>query len=153
MHAEAPRLDINDKQNGDDFSNEATAEARLQEEAQRLRKQPPSFGRRGVRDVTEDFVAASDQLQPGELVKEEYFTLFEAVGALEVCEYYHTNHDFLMPLSSLQWGLRHTAFEQLTDNASRSWTPKWTAAEYLLATPSNRTLMFALAWMLPKYSG
>lgn len=81
--AEAPRL--NDKHNGDDLSDPATAEARLQEEAQRLRKKPISFGTRGVRDVTEDFVAASNQLQPGELVKDEYFTLFEAVGALEVC--------------------------------------------------------------------
>lgn len=84
MPTEAPPL--NDKQNGaDDLSDAATAEARLQEEARRLRKQPISFGSRGVRDVTEDFVVASEQLQPGELVKDEYFTLFEAVGALEVC--------------------------------------------------------------------
>ncbi|KAF2162062.1 hypothetical protein M409DRAFT_69297 [Zasmidium cellare ATCC 36951] len=41
---------------------------------------------RGVRDVTEDFVVASEQLQPGELVKDECFTLFEAVGALEIMD-------------------------------------------------------------------
>jgi len=44
-----------------------------------------SFGSRGVKDVTEEFAAAAKQLQPGQLVKDEYFTLFEAVGALEVC--------------------------------------------------------------------
>lgn len=82
--AEAPR--VNDKRNGDDdVSDPATAEIRLQQEAQWLSKKPVSFVSRGVRDVTEDFVAASNQLRPGELVKDEYFTLFEAVGALEVC--------------------------------------------------------------------
>lgn len=45
---------------------------------------------RGIRDVTADFVAATRKLPPGELVKDEYFTLFEAVGALEVStEYLH----------------------------------------------------------------
>ena len=37
-----------------------------------------------IRNVTEEFAAAAEQLPPGQLVKDEYFTLFEAVGALEV---------------------------------------------------------------------
>lgn len=45
-----------------------------------------SFGRRGVKDITGEFVSASDRLEPGQLVKDEFFTLFEAVGALEVCQ-------------------------------------------------------------------
>ncbi|KAK1070140.1 N-alpha-acetyltransferase, non-catalitic subunit [Friedmanniomyces endolithicus] len=43
-------------------------------------------GSRGIRDVTEEFAAAAKQLQPGQLVKDEYFTLFEAVGALEIMD-------------------------------------------------------------------
>ncbi len=38
--------------------------------------------------MTEEFAAAAKQLQPGQLVKDEYFTLFEAVGALEVSSVY-----------------------------------------------------------------
>lgn len=53
-----------------------------------------------MRDVTEDFVAASKQLQSGELVKDEYFTLFEAVGALEVCRH-------ASAVARLRWGLVH----------------------------------------------
>ncbi|KAI6893643.1 hypothetical protein KC355_g20769, partial [Hortaea werneckii] len=40
----------------------------------------------GARDVTEEFAAAANQLKPGQLVKDEYFTLFEAVGALEIMD-------------------------------------------------------------------
>lgn len=47
-------------------------------------QRPLFFPTRTVRDVTADFAAASNQLRPGELVKDEFFTLFEAVGALEV---------------------------------------------------------------------
>jgi len=47
-----------------------------------------SGGSRGIRDVTEEFTVAAKQLQPGQLVKDEYFTLFEAVGALEVSSVY-----------------------------------------------------------------
>ena len=43
-----------------------------------------SFGSRGVRDVTSEFEAAANLLQPGQLVKDDYFTLFEAVSAIEV---------------------------------------------------------------------
>ena len=54
--------------------------SRLQQEA----KDASSFGRRSIKDITSDFTAASKQLQSGQLVKDEFFTLFEAVGALEV---------------------------------------------------------------------
>ncbi|KAH1307433.1 hypothetical protein KXV31_005665 [Aspergillus fumigatus] len=36
------------------------------------------------RDITEVFTQAASKLRTGELIKDEYFTLFEAVGALEV---------------------------------------------------------------------
>lgn len=52
---------------------------------------PPAYTR-SIRDVTADFVAASQQLPPGELVKDEFFTLFEAVGALEVHSRFHNSH-------------------------------------------------------------
>ncbi|KXL51369.1 hypothetical protein M433DRAFT_73094 [Acidomyces richmondensis BFW] len=45
-----------------------------------------SIATKGVRDVTEEFMAAAKQLPPGYLVKDEYFTLFEAVGALEIMD-------------------------------------------------------------------
>ena len=67
--------------NGNDNADATNAVSRLGEEA----KQALSFGIKGVRDVTEDFTAASDRLEAGQLVKDEFFTLFEAVGALEVC--------------------------------------------------------------------
>lgn len=66
-------------------SNATTASTRIADELKTWKQQPPpSFPSRGLRDVTANFVAASKQLRPGELVKDEYFTLFEAVGALEV---------------------------------------------------------------------
>lgn len=40
--------------------------------------------KRGPKDITKDFTAASGLLESGQLVKDEFFTLFEAVGALEV---------------------------------------------------------------------
>ena len=84
ISAGASRLNITNN-GGDDLADEATAEARLRQEAQTQQKNsyaPPL--NRGIRDVTADFVAATRKLPPGELVKDEYFTLFEAVGALEV---------------------------------------------------------------------
>lgn len=66
----------------------ATVTAQLLEDARQMREErrptPASRGR-GVHDITEQFTNASKRLQPGELVKDEHFTLFEAVGALEVC--------------------------------------------------------------------
>ncbi|KAK4542706.1 hypothetical protein LTR36_006278 [Oleoguttula mirabilis] len=55
---------------------------RLAQEA----RQALSFGSRGVKDVTAEFATAAKQLQPGQLVKDDYFTLFEAVGALEIMD-------------------------------------------------------------------
>jgi hypothetical protein len=64
----------------------ASAACRLAAEAQAMMMQrpAPAVASRGMLDVTANFTAASSQLRPGELVKDEYFTLFEAVGALEV---------------------------------------------------------------------
>ena len=77
MSAETSKIAINAGEQNGDISFAAT---RLAREA----RQAMSFGSRGVRDVTAEFDAAAKQLQPGELVKDEYFTLFEAVGAIEV---------------------------------------------------------------------
>lgn len=61
----------------------------LQQTARQLAQEVEtmSIATKGVRDVTEEFMAAAKQLPPGYLVKDEYFTLFEAVGALEVGYY------------------------------------------------------------------
>ena len=74
---------------GEQDGNVGFAAARLAQEA----RQAISFGSRGVRDVTSEFEAAANLLQPGQLVKDDYFTLFEAVSAIEV---FFTLH----PLSS-----------------------------------------------------
>ena len=84
---ETSKLDIED-----DISNFSSAETRLKYEAQKAR----SFGGRAVRDVTEDFATASSQLQPGQLVKDEFFTLFESVGALEVSWWLHVSYKLLL---------------------------------------------------------
>jgi hypothetical protein len=53
-------------------------------------------------------------LEVGQLVKDEYFTLFESIGAIEVPSLpSHPTTTLLM-------------------NYNRSWTPKWTAASYNL---------------------
>ncbi|KAI9924925.1 hypothetical protein MW887_006330 [Aspergillus wentii] len=38
------------------------------------------------RDITDEFTNAASKLRTGQLVKDEYFTLFEAVGALEIMD-------------------------------------------------------------------
>ncbi len=60
-----------------------SVQERLAQEAQEVRK---TFDRprQSFRDITKDFISASEQLEAGQLVKDEWFTLFEAVGALEV---------------------------------------------------------------------
>lgn len=70
------------------------AEARLRLEAQQMRQKPLSYTR-GTRDITEFFTSSANLLPSGELVKDEYFTLFEAVGALEVCCSYSDIRDVL----------------------------------------------------------
>lgn len=79
MSAETSKLAISGEEHDSGLS---FAAKRLAQEA----RQALSFGSRGVRDVTDDFAAAAKQLGPGQLVKDEYFTLFEAVGALEVSQ-------------------------------------------------------------------
>jgi hypothetical protein len=68
---------------GVDATSIAATEARLRREAFEMRQNPLSSAR-AARDITDDFIAATRQLPPGELIKDAYFTLFEAVGALEV---------------------------------------------------------------------
>ncbi|BCS02627.1 N-alpha-acetyltransferase 35, NatC auxiliary subunit [Aspergillus luchuensis] len=38
------------------------------------------------RDITDEFTSAASKLKTGQLVKDDYFTLFEAVGALEIMD-------------------------------------------------------------------
>ncbi|CZT18802.1 uncharacterized protein RCC_04646 [Ramularia collo-cygni] len=72
---------------GEDLAAAASiAEVRLRLEAQQMRQKPASSYTRGTRDITEFFIATSKQLKSGELIKDEYFTLFEAVGALEIMD-------------------------------------------------------------------
>ncbi|WPH04061.1 Hypothetical protein R9X50_00694500 [Acrodontium crateriforme] len=63
-------------------ANAQIAAQRLAEEA----KEASSYGARGISDVTKAFTSAAQKLQPGQLVKDDYFTLFEAVGALEIMD-------------------------------------------------------------------
>ncbi|KAL2057872.1 hypothetical protein ABVK25_001489 [Lepraria finkii] len=46
----------------------------------------PRISQPMARDITTDFSAAASALNTGQLVKDEYFTLFEAVGALEIMD-------------------------------------------------------------------
>ncbi|KAK0344003.1 N-alpha-acetyltransferase, non-catalitic subunit [Friedmanniomyces endolithicus] len=79
---EASHLTIDgDNPNGDDIG---FAAKRLAHEARKTLSS--GGGSRGIRDVTQEFAAAAKLLQPGQLVKDEYFTLFEAVGALEIMD-------------------------------------------------------------------
>jgi hypothetical protein len=64
----------------------SAAEARLTREALEMRRKPLS-STRSAKDITMEFTIAAGQLPPGELIKDAYFTLFEAVGALEVCSF------------------------------------------------------------------
>lgn len=95
------------------FASLDTATARITaEEKFMMQRRAPTYASRGAQDVTANFVAASKQLKPGELVKDEYFTLFEAVGALEVSA--------LIMCGVVVVGVP-------IDVLPRSWTQKWTA--------------------------
>ncbi|EMC96229.1 hypothetical protein BAUCODRAFT_139082 [Baudoinia panamericana UAMH 10762] len=59
-----------------------TAAERVLRETRRVLRPPI----RKIRDVTEEFATAAEQLQPGQLVKDDFFTLFEAVSALEIMD-------------------------------------------------------------------
>lgn len=58
-------------------------------------------------------------LEPGELVKDGYFSLMDSVASIEV---------------SLALLRADCALDGVTDSARRSWTPRWTAA----ALPQGR---------------
>lgn len=75
---ETSKLAIN-KGSEHDNADTTSALSRLRQEANQM-----AYNSRDRRDVTNEFTIASDQLEPGQLVKDEFFTLFEAVGALEV---------------------------------------------------------------------
>ncbi|KAK5111772.1 hypothetical protein LTR62_004692 [Meristemomyces frigidus] len=66
----------------DDSHGTEQAAKRIVDEARKA----PVYAGRSVRDVTEDFATAAKRLPAGRLVKDEYFTLFEAVGALEIMD-------------------------------------------------------------------
>ncbi|QIX01763.1 hypothetical protein AMS68_007280 [Peltaster fructicola] len=73
-----------DELNTDDFGNGSikTAAARLAQEA----RQMVGFSRTSMKDITQAFNDASELLECGQLIKDDYFTLFEAVGALEIMD-------------------------------------------------------------------
>ncbi|KAL2041684.1 hypothetical protein N7G274_005468 [Stereocaulon virgatum] len=54
-----------------------------------------------AQDITADFAAAASALNTGQLVKDEYFTLFEAVGALEIMDP-KMDSGFLLPGETLE---------------------------------------------------
>ncbi|KAG5932158.1 hypothetical protein E4U53_001457 [Claviceps sorghi] len=51
-------------------------------------RSPPSIGSAGIitRDITDKFANAVQTLEPGEIVKDDYFTLFDSVAALEIMD-------------------------------------------------------------------
>ncbi|KAL8971077.1 MAG: hypothetical protein Q9183_001225 [Haloplaca sp. 2 TL-2023] len=50
------------------------------------RSEPGSHPNQDVQDISSNFRAAASALNTGQLVKDPYFTLFEAVGALEIMD-------------------------------------------------------------------
>ncbi|MCJ1307294.1 hypothetical protein MMC25_000940 [Agyrium rufum] len=51
-----------------------------------LRVGRPFVSKKRARDITREFTKAASALPTGQLVKDEYFTLFESVGALEIMD-------------------------------------------------------------------
>ena len=77
------KLSVHESDDEEAINKVLSAAERLKLEAQQA--QQARLFRKGVKDITQEFTKAAKQLGPGELVKDEFFTLFEAVGALEVC--------------------------------------------------------------------
>ncbi|KXT13749.1 hypothetical protein AC579_10081 [Pseudocercospora musae] len=76
-------------QNGisEDISNATGAATRILQEANEMRQERQQHvPQRRILDITDHFIDASRRLKPGELIKDECFTLFEAVGALEIMD-------------------------------------------------------------------
>ena len=69
---------------GDDTAEDGAKEGKTRVE--REIRQTMSFASNRVKDITETFAAAARRLPPGRLVKDELFTLFESVGALEIMD-------------------------------------------------------------------
>lgn len=63
--------------------NHVNAVSRLAQERDEMRT---LNSHRKNRNITDEFIQTTTQLLPGQLVKDEYFTLFEAVGALEIMD-------------------------------------------------------------------
>ncbi|KAI5210436.1 Mak10-domain-containing protein [Aureobasidium subglaciale] len=51
-----------------------------------VQRSPYKARQMSVKDITKDFSDASAELRQGQLVKDDFFTLFEAVGALEIMD-------------------------------------------------------------------
>ena len=63
--------------------------SRLAEEAKgmlNLNSKQKENAQRKTQNITSTFTKATSQLLPGQLVKDEFFTLFESVGALEIMD-------------------------------------------------------------------
>ncbi|KAH8726101.1 amino-acid N-acetyltransferase-like protein subunit Mak10 [Phaeosphaeriaceae sp. PMI808] len=67
---------------------------------QPLRKSQTAYGPI-IHDITEKFTRASQALKVGQLVKDEYFTLFESIGALEIMDP-KMDSGFLQPGETLE---------------------------------------------------
>ncbi|KAL7274555.1 N-alpha-acetyltransferase, non-catalitic subunit [Rhizina undulata] len=61
-------------------------ELRLEEKIPTVNPDPPSLPIYAFRDVTKEFFEVSAKLQTGQLIKDPYFGLLEAVGALEIMD-------------------------------------------------------------------
>lgn len=71
-----------------DFSKLSSAPDHHDVRQQHLSPLPPQSKSKRIvtQNVTSEFFAAASALNTGQLVKDEYFTLFEAVGALEIMD-------------------------------------------------------------------
>jgi len=58
----------------------------LRQQHQSKASAQPKSSRTVTQDITSKFFVAASALNTGQLVKDEYFTLFEAVGALEIMD-------------------------------------------------------------------
>lgn len=108
INVDTSKLSINNESEHDN-KDLANAVARLRAEA----RQTMANTSRGLRNVTEEFSAASSQLVAGQLVKDEFFTLFEAVGALEASQAFF-----------LQRAIVHGALDVVTRPKGSSLTQK-----------------------------
>lgn len=88
---------------------------------------PPRGGRRNREAIG---LTKYTALEPGELVKDGFFTLFEAVGGLEVCH-----------CPFCQGAPRPDRVSQKDADDCRSWTRRWTAGAWPQESLSTKTTM------------